>query len=177
MITCCHCGITKESCNFYKDKSKKTGFKPRCKPCDKLSVDMKSRLEYEKIYWDINREKKRSIVLKSFNSNKEHHKKIRREYLDSIIGKTKHREYSSERRSRVINAFVEKVDIEEKFKSQNGECYICKEIFPKDSLELDHVIPLAKGGLHSKQNTKLACRSCNRSKGAKLQMEAAYQMV
>lgn len=177
MIKCCYCGITKDYSQFYKDKYKKTGFKPRCKPCDKLSVDIQLRLKYEKTYWDINRARKRSIVLKSFNANKDHHKRIRRDYLNSHIGKAKHREYSSERRSRLKNAFVEKVDFENLFKSQNGECYICKNYFHRNGLEIDHVIPLAKGGLHSKENVKLACISCNRSKGAKLPMEAAYQMV
>ena len=34
-------------------------------------------------------------------------------------------------------------------------------------LECDHVEPLAKGGTHHPSNLVTACRSCNRSKGAK----------
>ena len=32
--------------------------------------------------------------------------------------------------------------------------------------ELDHVIPISKGGPHTKENTQCLCRTCNRSKGA-----------
>ena len=33
--------------------------------------------------------------------------------------------------------------------------------------ELDHVIPLAVGGEHSRANTQCACRACNNAKGAR----------
>lgn len=33
--------------------------------------------------------------------------------------------------------------------------------------ELDHVVPLAAGGEHSRRNTACACRKCNSAKGAK----------
>lgn len=37
-----------------------------------------------------------------------------------------------------------------------------------DAPELDHIVPLSKGGAHSYENTQCLCRGCNRSKGAKL---------
>jgi 5-methylcytosine-specific restriction endonuclease McrA len=38
-----------------------------------------------------------------------------------------------------------------------------------NSPELDHIIPLAKGGDHTKSNVQCVCASCNRKKGARLQ--------
>lgn len=32
--------------------------------------------------------------------------------------------------------------------------------------ELDHIVPLARGGVHSQANTQCACRACNGAKGA-----------
>jgi 5-methylcytosine-specific restriction endonuclease McrA len=32
---------------------------------------------------------------------------------------------------------------------------------------LDHIVPLAKGGLHSRANTACACNGCNMKKGAR----------
>ncbi|QDP57374.1 MAG: putative HNH endonuclease [Prokaryotic dsDNA virus sp.] len=34
--------------------------------------------------------------------------------------------------------------------------------------ELDHIIPLAKGGAHSKANTACSCRRCNIAKSDKV---------
>jgi 5-methylcytosine-specific restriction endonuclease McrA len=35
-------------------------------------------------------------------------------------------------------------------------------------LEIDHIIPLAKGGITSEDNLQTLCWKCNRSKGAKV---------
>lgn len=40
-----------------------------------------------------------------------------------------------------------------------------------EKIEIDHVVPLARGGKHEPENLAPACRSCNRSKGASLLSE------
>lgn len=50
-----------------------------------------------------------------------------------------------------------------------GRCAYCGR--RSRSLEMDHVIPLARGGHHVVDNVVPACRSCNRSKGSKLVAE------
>lgn len=55
------------------------------------------------------------------------------------------------------------------------QCQLCGKDTPralmgtidKAAPELDHVVPLAKGGDHVRSNVQLACRECNLSKGAK----------
>jgi 5-methylcytosine-specific restriction endonuclease McrA len=47
-----------------------------------------------------------------------------------------------------------------------GRCAYCAR--PSQSLEMDHVVPLACGGAHDVDNVVPACRPCNRSKGGKL---------
>ena len=42
---------------------------------------------------------------------------------------------------------------------------------PNLLLEVDHIIPIAKGGLTQEDNLQTLCWKCNRSKGAKLIME------
>ena len=44
----------------------------------------------------------------------------------------------------------------------NGHCAYCGK---EAKLTLDHVIPLSKGGKHSKDNAVAACAHCNSSKG------------
>lgn len=63
------------------------------------------------------------------------------------------------------------------FERDGWTCKICGVEAPKslsglwlpNSPELDHIIPLAKGGDHIKSNVQCACASCNRQKGASLQ--------
>jgi len=48
-------------------------------------------------------------------------------------------------------------------------CCLCGVEFPtKGNLHVDHVIPLAKGGVHEVINLQRLCKSCNLRKGASL---------
>ena len=48
------------------------------------------------------------------------------------------------------------------------ECSYCHIIFPTNGMNIDHIIPLSKGGLHSPENICRACSDCNRRKGCKM---------
>ncbi|WP_157910474.1 HNH endonuclease signature motif containing protein [Pseudofrankia sp. BMG5.36] len=50
-----------------------------------------------------------------------------------------------------------------------GACVRCgqrvdRDISPRDTPEIDHIVPLSKGGLNDVTNLQILCRSCNRSK-------------
>lgn len=60
-------------------------------------------------------------------------------------------------------------------------CYLCGEpldlaaAFPDpQAVTLDHVVPLARGGAHTPDNLRVACRPCNLRKGDKLPAELAW---
>jgi 5-methylcytosine-specific restriction endonuclease McrA len=44
-------------------------------------------------------------------------------------------------------------------------------------ITLDHVIPLTRGGAHTASNLRVACRSCNSSKGELMPDEYAAKMA
>ena len=44
-------------------------------------------------------------------------------------------------------------------------CVYCGEVFPAESLSLDHVQPRVRGGNHSAGNVVTACEGCNVRKG------------
>jgi 5-methylcytosine-specific restriction endonuclease McrA len=53
----------------------------------------------------------------------------------------------------------------------DGKCYMCGKELPFNGFDLEHVIPLARGGNHTYDNVKVACRSCNARKHTKLLKE------
>ena len=48
-----------------------------------------------------------------------------------------------------------------------GLCAYCDAPLTSDNMEIDHVVPIAKGGDHTGENVVPACKPCNRSKAAK----------
>jgi 5-methylcytosine-specific restriction endonuclease McrA len=140
-------------------------------------VDRERRAAYEKKYWDARRDKRREMVLSSHNKNKERHKSQRQVYLKTDAGLAMYRRQTQKRYALRNAAFVETVSPALLYEEQSGICYLCRGKFEFDQMECDHVIPLAKGGLHQKSNCKMACSTCNRRKGAKLLEELSYPVV
>jgi 5-methylcytosine-specific restriction endonuclease McrA len=75
------------------------------------------------------------------------------------------------RRARLLNAFVEDVDLLILAERDDLLCGICYEPVDMDipwpdrrSATVDHIVPLAAGGEHSYANTQLAHHACNARK-------------
>lgn len=82
------------------------------------------------------------------------------------------RRQNSVRRARLRGAMVEVFDPIEVLIRDGWKCHICGRSTPKSlrgtydprAPELDHIVPLAAGGEHSRKNTACACRECNLKK-------------
>lgn len=76
-------------------------------------------------------------------------------------------------RARLKRVTVEKVDPFKVFDRDGWRCHLCGGRTPKElrgtykdrAPELDHIVPLSKGGEHSYANTACSCRKCNGAKG------------
>lgn len=74
------------------------------------------------------------------------------------------RRHAANRRARKLALFVEDVDPQVVYAMHGGRCGICGE-FISGEFHVDHVVPLAKGGLHGYINVQPAHPLCNLSKG------------
>ena len=54
---------------------------------------------------------------------------------------------------------------------QEGRCNGCDLRFEKRNMDVDHIVPVKKGGTYHKPNLQLLCGNCNRVKGTKTQAE------
>lgn len=94
--------------------------------------------------------------------------------------KNKVRAAEYKRKALKVNAYVEHVDVAVVFRRDKGICWLCNEKVDP-SLKwpnlgfgtLDHIVPLARGGMHSYGNIKLAHLSCNCRKGPKQIVQAS----
>lgn len=85
--------------------------------------------------------------------------------------------YGGKHRSRARHFGVpyESVNVERVFERDGWRCQICGKSTPRkrrgtrysNAPELDHRIPISRGGEHSYANTQCACRQCNMAKGNK----------
>jgi 5-methylcytosine-specific restriction endonuclease McrA len=108
----------------------------------------------------------RAAGLKWSRNNKEQAAAIRRKWL--IDNPHKSREMAARRRARIAGQLGNMPD--NAFKTILDRYPIC--LFPgceeADNLHIDHVIPIALGGMHDINNLQVLCRHHNTSKGAKV---------
>jgi len=78
------------------------------------------------------------------------------------------REAAGRRRARKLDQFVEDIDPQVIWDRDQGICGICKDPADHDRFDIDHIMPLSKGGEHSYVNAQLAHPSCNYRKGDKV---------
>jgi len=67
-------------------------------------------------------------------------------------------------------------DVNLQYKNQNGRCWWCSQSLI-GKYEIDHRIPLSKGGAHDRTNIVISCVSCNRKKGTKLPHEFSGRLL
>jgi len=56
-------------------------------------------------------------------------------------------------------------------------CQYCGKPFPQKHLNLDHVVPLSRGGASSWDNVVCACIECNTKKGARTPLQAGMRLI
>ena len=63
------------------------------------------------------------------------------------------------------------------FERDKNTCQYCGEIFARENLNLDHILPRDRGGQTSWENIVCSCIPCNTRKGNRLPHEARMQLV
>lgn len=126
--------------------------RPKCFPLrmDTISrediIRWKQELENAQLINSIEEEGEKLLVVRNFDK------------YNTGYGRRLTRIKTAPRRERIRRDVV--------IEREGKKCYLCGKELADDEITLDHVIPLAHGGSHTEDNLKVACRSCNASKGA-----------
>lgn len=84
------------------------------------------------------------------------------------VFRDKAREHGARRRALKLQTQAEKVDLKQILRDSKGLCGICKTPLDLFGIDFDHIIPLARGGTHTRDNIQATHSRCNRAKGAKV---------
>ena len=100
------------------------------------------------------------------------HKAYMRAYRKSPEFKNRSREYARLRKP--WDSTVTAESVAAMLDAQHGMCVACKENI-RNGYEMDHIVPLSKGGPSRLANLQLLCQTCNRMKHAKDPYEFAME--
>lgn len=107
-------------------------------------------------YYEANREQKLEKNRKWARENPEKKRAAR--------DPEKSRHYVAKRKALKLERATADVRFTDILLRDAGVCGICEKPIMENTIELDHIIPLAAGGWHGPDNIQLAHRSCNRRK-------------
>lgn len=78
---------------------------------------------------------------------------------------------------RAREAYVEDIDRDFVWVRDGGICGICGTPADPDRWDLDHIVPLARGGLHEYANVQVSHPPCNRKKGARMHKKETQSQI
>lgn len=184
---CNKCGKHKGLPCFYRDASKAWGTVSNCIPCVKVSgaisrdtpkrraaANEKAKLQYKENraqrieyarQWKLKNPDRALVLARRRNSE--------RAATDPLFLE-KRRQAVNTRRARRAAQFVEEIDRGFVWKISAGRCCLCGLNMSSTNWHLEHLTPLARGGLHAYANVGAAHPRCNIRKGTKTFDEWLY---
>jgi len=175
MTTCTRCCEKQPENGFYADKRSRSGLQSECKEC----VKARSRANYlanraaglakRRAYYAANRDRQRQVMRDWYRENRDRHRALTLKWR--AANPDRKRDMEQSRRARAGGYFTEHVDRLELLDRHDGLCGICGDAVDPGNFDVDHVIPIGRGGEHSYANTQPAHKRCNQSKKNRLMHE------
>ncbi len=180
---CKVCNACKSMEQFTRDAGTKDGRRGKCKECDKAYYrenadrykahakryrvqDPVATKEKDKSQHSKHKEKRNEQSARYRRENKERLKEYQRQWVSNNL---EYFRYHNAKRRTLLTAAGDaytKADVLNLLQKQKNCCAACKMKLAA-KFDVDHVVPLSKGGLNDKSNIQILCIHCNRSKNAK----------
>lgn len=133
-----------------------------CKECLNAQRDKANRKKYNKLYYLKNKDALKEKQRERYERDKD---KIKA-YIKRWAAKNPIKTRAHKARRRSAEGRFNDSDIISIYKNQKGLCYYCMEPL-YNKYDIDHFIPVSKGGTNYPSNLRLACQACNNRKRAK----------
>ena len=190
---CIRCKQSKLIIDFAIDRHKKTGYKSICLTCKRIE-NGQTNLDAPRRVTSENPLPRAERYKKWVKNNPEKRKAINKRHEQKLENKIKHAERQKVYRQKNPNAYRDwisknpdkalskntkrrlaldpantlQISKKEVIRLYNSKCFYCGST---EKMQIDHAVPLARGGRHSIGNLLPACEMCNKSKHSKTIME------
>lgn len=124
-----------------------------------------------KVYREANKELIKHKQKWYYAKNKEAIRTYLKAYRSKEDYKLQAKHYAHSRRAKILSTCdntINKDALQELLEVQQHKCFYCAVELVNGATELDHYIPISKGGDHSIGNVVFSCRQCNNLKRAKI---------
>lgn len=170
--TCTGCGQSKQRTEYYTSSRNRDGKRAQCKACDNAQNTNGYRANRAEV---LTRQRERQAT----PEYRQWIAQYRADYYDT--NRAAFAERAAQRRARIQNAHVDHGITVSALRAKHGDrCTFCSVpmTFDRDKRKylptratLEHMTPLARGGMHTWDNVRLSCHSCNVSKNIKTAAE------
>ena len=156
MKTCSKCGESKPLEAYAPDKRNTDGCNTHCRVCHKEYYKAnREKIKEKSRIWVLNNPEKRAVI-------SARHSKNNRPSKNRDV--QKYRALKASNGSSLVTSTETSIIVAQ-------PCTACGKVGPS---EVDHIIPIARGGSHTIGNLMPLCRSCNASKCDMLYIEWKY---
>ena len=160
------------------------GLQTKCKPCQHKLVLRWQHANKEKYLAYLSDWRKRNHAkviawvlacttrLKSTPAGRKKHRRWQKEWIRKNRAKVRDygRRGTALRRARIKateTAHITSENLSQIYACQKGRCFYCKKRL-MGKFEMEHYIPLSRGGPHTVENIVASCSPCNRKKHTKI---------
>lgn len=143
-----------------------------CRPCQNMhqrnwrQFNLEKSKNYSRKYYEANRDKVLERKRKYCKENPDIRANINRNWKNSNPEKVKALKENYRARKRGNGGKLSSNIVQTLFAKQGGKCVCCGESL-ENGYHLDHIMPLALGGLNEDSNVQLLTPKCNLSKSDK----------
>jgi len=113
-----------------------------------------------------NKEDRKKYVVQWQKDNPEKTIEYRKKIFSTLESKVWFHNRRALKRLSANGIKITAINLQDMYIQQQGKCFYCGNEL-NNRYELEHIIPISKGGEHKLHNLVLSCKSCNLHKGAK----------
>ena len=153
---CTRCHEVKPLSEFDRRPSARSGRRSACKECRR-----KANRQWKR----ENQEQVAAAAVVYGRANRERISEYKAEWRRANPFNAKAHAHNYRARQAGVPGQLSAKDLRARYRESHQRCHYCQTALNLSTFEIDHVVPLGRGGPNTTSNIVIACRACNTEKG------------